>query len=113
MMTSSPILSKQKEEKMAKKICIILVTIVFVVTVAGLYPTRAASTQAVPRMTVEELKKLFDDPESELIIVDVRTGSSWSQSEVMIKSAVREDPEDFNSWAKKHPKEKTIVLYCT
>jgi rhodanese-related sulfurtransferase len=97
---------------MKSKVLVIL-TIIVCVTAMGLYLARAASTSDIPRMTVEDLKKLLDDPKSELIIIDVRTGSSWSKSELKIKTAVREDPEDFNSWAKKHPKEKTIVLYCT
>ena len=73
----------------------------------------AADNDDIPRMTVEQLKKLLDDPEAEILILDVRTGSSWTDSKTMITSAVYEDATDFTAWAKKHPKEKTIVLYCT
>ncbi len=99
---------------MKENISAILAIIIVCVAITGFYATTAtASNEDIPRMTVDQLKKLLDDPESALIIIDVRTGASWSDSKVMIKSAVREDPSDFNSWAKKHPKEKTFVLYCT
>jgi rhodanese-related sulfurtransferase len=86
--------------------------IVWVVVIAMYAPAVTANTD-IPRMTAEQLKKLMDDPKSDVIIIDVRTGSSWTKSNVMIKSAIREDPDNFAAWAKKHPKENSIVLYCT
>lgn len=64
----------------------------------------------VPRMGKEELKAMLGKPD--LIVFDVRTGSDWSGSDLKIKGAVREDPEDVGSWAKKYSKDKTLVLYC-
>jgi rhodanese-related sulfurtransferase len=61
-------------------------------------------------MTKEELKGLLSDPD--LIIVDVRLGRDWTGSDLKIKGAVREDPENIESWANKYSKDKTIVLYC-
>ena len=91
---------------MLKKACIISAIIVGVAAMA------AANTD-IPRMTVDQLKELLDDPKLAVIIIDVRTGSSWTKSKVMIKSAIREDPENFATWAKKYPQKNTIVLYCT
>ena len=61
-------------------------------------------------MTKEELKAMLGNPD--LIIIDVRYGRDWTDSELKIKGAVREDPETFDSWAKKYPKDKTLVFYC-
>ncbi len=97
---------------MKRKVLVCLMIAVCLITVRTDAP-KAASNDDIPRMSVEDLKKLLDDPESGLIIIDVRTGSSWTHSDVMIKTAIRENPTNFESWAQKHPKEKTLVLYCT
>ncbi len=62
-----------------------------------------------PRMTVEELRPLIGNPE--VVIIDVRVGDEWKKSTEKIQGAVREDPEKFNQWAAKYPKEKTFVFY--
>ncbi len=64
----------------------------------------------VPRMTKDELKGLLGNPA--VIILDVRVGRDWKDSEFKIKGAVREETVKFSSWATKYPKDKTIVLYC-
>ena len=69
-----------------------------------------AIASEVSRMTIEELKTNLDDPD--VVIVDVRVGKDWKGSEFKIKGAVRENPSEFNSWAEKYPKDKTLVLYC-
>ena len=64
----------------------------------------------VPRMTKEELKSLRSNPD--LIILDVRQPDDWNKSREKIAGAVREDPEkDMKTWAKKYPKDKTLVFY--
>jgi hypothetical protein len=75
----------------------------------GVFTTFALSADA-PKMTKEELKGLLSNPD--LIIVDVRLGRDWTGSDLKIKGAVREDPENIESWANKYPKDKTLVLYC-
>ena len=87
--------------------------LVLCVLAVGISISWAASPGDVPRMAIETLKELMEDSETELVILDVRTGSSWAESDVMIKAAIREDPEDFNSWSEKYPQDKTFVLYCT
>ena len=73
----------------------------------------AASSEDVPRMSVETLKDLLEDPESEVVVLDVRTGSSWKDDDMMIASAVREEPGELASWIEKYTPEQTLVLYCT
>jgi rhodanese-related sulfurtransferase len=63
-----------------------------------------------PRMTKDELKVRLDNPD--LLIIDVRYGKDWTDSDLKIKGAVREDPEAFDSWANKYPKDKILVFYC-
>jgi predicted sulfurtransferase len=70
----------------------------------------AMAQEDVPRMTKEELKAMLDSPD--LVVVDVRMGKDWKASELKIKGAVREDTAEFESWAEKYPKDKTLVLYC-
>jgi len=72
--------------------------------------TTLAKSTGAPRMTKEELKAMFGDPN--LVIIDVRHGMDWTGSELKIKGAVREDPGAVDSWANKYPKDKTLVFYC-
>ena len=65
---------------------------------------------SAPRMTKDDLKEMLSNPD--LVIIDVRYGKDWTDSDLKIRGAVREDPEAFNSWANKYPKNKTLVFYC-
>jgi hypothetical protein len=91
---------------MKKRLFIVTLIIFFMV---GILTSFAKSAEA-PRMTKEELMAMLGNPD--LIIIDVRYGKDWTESDVKIKGAVREDPEAFDSWAKKYPKDKTLVFYC-
>jgi hypothetical protein len=62
-----------------------------------------------PRLTTEELRSLIGNPD--VVIFDVRLGDEWTKSHEKIQGAVREDPEKYNQWAVKYPKEKTLVFY--
>ena len=64
----------------------------------------------VPRMSKEELKSLMGD--TQVVIIDVRTGWDWRLSGAKIKGALRENPKDVKSWSGKYDKNKTYVLYC-
>jgi hypothetical protein len=66
--------------------------------------------EAVPRINKEELKTQLGNPD--LVIIDVRAAHDWQDSNVKIKGAIREDPYQLESWIKKYPQTKTIVLYC-
>ena len=83
--------------------------ILFVFLGMGMYVTSVMSADA-PRMTKDELKALLGSPD--LIIIDVRLGGDWKESDLKIKGAVREEPRDVESWANKYSKDKTLVLYC-
>ena len=91
---------------MKKKLMIAGSLIFFMV---GVY-TEVAQSADAPRMTKEELKAMLDSPN--LVVIDVRTQGDLQESDLRIKGSVREDPDAFDSWANKYPKEKTILLYC-
>jgi len=76
---------------------------------AGAYAAGASKTE-VPRITKEKLKAMLEDPD--VIIIDDRSGSDWSGSEVKIKGAIREDSGRASDWMDKYPKDKTLVFYC-
>jgi len=60
------------------------------------------------RMSKEDLESRLDD--SGTVVIDVRRQQKEAQSK--IKNAVLEDPDRVDSWAKKYPKDKNLVLYC-
>ena len=78
-------------------------------TVVGI-SALAALAQEAPRITKEELKEMLGNPD--VIIIDLRLGRDWENSELRIEGALKEDPGNLNSWLSKFPKEKTLVLYC-
>ena len=63
-----------------------------------------------PRIEKEKLKGLLGKPE--LALIDVRAGADWKASTQKIKGAVREDPDQTDTWMKKYPQDKTLVFYC-
>jgi len=91
---------------MKKGLFIAALLIFFIV---GILTTFARSAEA-PRMTKEELKAMFGN--SDVIVIDVRAEGDWTGSDLKIKGAVRENPGAIESWAKKYPKETTLVFYC-
>ena len=92
-------------EKRSSKALAVLLGVV----VAGLYPI-AAMAQEVPRTTKEDLKALLGKPG--VVLLDVRSEESWTNSDQKISGAVREDPSQVKSWIDKYQKDSTIVLYC-
>ncbi len=77
----------------------------FLLTLAGM-----AAATSYTMITKEDL--LAQRDAQDLIIVDVRPMTSWMFSTSKIKGAVRENPNDVESWLGKYPKDRTIVLYC-
>jgi len=82
---------------------------IFILFLAGVFTSLALSAD-VPKLTKDELKALFGNPD--LIIVDVRYDKHWADSDLKIKGALREDPEKIESWLNKYSKDKIIVFYC-
>ncbi len=64
-----------------------------------------------PLISPDQLKSVLSD--SNLTILDVRTGSDWETSEYKIKGAHRAAPEDFDAWSDKYNKNGHYVLYCS
>ena len=84
-----------------------LVILPLLILLTGITMSLAAD---VPVVTKEELKAQMGN--SNVMILDVRTGKDWKSSEFKIKGAVRADPSEFDKWATTYPKDKTLVLYC-
>ena len=78
---------------------------------ALLYVIPFSEAADVNRMAKEELKPMLGS--SDLMVIDVRKVSDWDSSELKIKDAVREDPEQVEKWMGKYTKEKALVFYCT
>jgi rhodanese-related sulfurtransferase len=84
-----------------------ILTLLLVFLLSGISAIAAAD---VPKITGEELKTMLGSPD--LIIIDVRIERDWKKSNLKIPGAVWEDFLEVETWAKKYPKDKTIVLYC-
>ena len=93
---------------MKKKMIGIVVVAAYVAM--AIIVNQSATAAEIPRMTKEELKAKLGT--SDLLIVDIRVGTDWKASEMKIKGAVRGDPQNIETWAKKYPKDTTFVLYC-
>jgi rhodanese-related sulfurtransferase len=93
---------------MKKKMIRIVLVAVYVAM--AIIVKQSATAAEIPRMTKEELKAKLGT--SDLLIVDIRVGTDWKASEMKIKGAVRGDPQNIETWAKKYPKDTTFVLYC-
>lgn len=69
-----------------------------------------ASASEAPRIGKDEVKARLGAADTS--IVDVRANSDWLLAEMKIKGAVRENPDDVDSWASRYPKDRTLILYC-
>ena len=85
-----------------------MVFLVMAFMLLGMWVSMAFASE-ISRISKEELKSMLGKPE--VVVIDVRTLWDRKMSLKQIKGAVREDPGDVKSWAKKYSKEKTIVLY--
>ena len=92
-------------EKIMVRLVLVLAYVALAITMG-----QTATAADVPRMTKEDLKAKLATPN--LVIVDLRVGTDWKASEMKIKGAVRGDPQNIETWAKKYPKDTTFVLYC-
>ena len=91
---------------MEKRLFLAILLILFMVEGCAMF----VKPVDAPRMTKDELKAMLGSPD--LLIIDVRYGKDWTDSDLKIRGAIREDPEAFDSWANKYPKDKTLVFYC-
>lgn len=85
---------------------IIAVIIMFLPVIA------LTADDGVPRIAKEELKTKMEQGE-DILVLDVRTGMSYTGSKTKIKGAIRFAPNDIDVWSKNLPKDKEIITYCT
>jgi rhodanese-related sulfurtransferase len=76
----------------------------------GASTEKSCSGPPIQKITKEELKAMLGEPG--LVIIDVRIGRSWTESDQKIEGAIHEDPEKIDLWASKYANDKKIVLYC-
>ncbi len=62
-----------------------------------------------PLLDKETVKYWLSDPQ--VLILDVRAAKDWQVSDQKIKAAVRQDPDEVQTWAANLPKDQKIVLY--
>ena len=97
-----------------KRVILIMVGAILGLAVAGM-PLNARSAKKdipypeIPRMTLNEVKKLLGRPG--VILLDCRPVEQWKDSDSKLPGAVHEDPTDVKSWAHKYPKDSTIIIY--
>jgi hypothetical protein len=65
----------------------------------------------IVRISVHQVKKLLDHPDT--VIIDVRTYRNWWRSSKKIPTAVREDPSKVDQWREKYLKDQTLIFYCS
>lgn len=63
----------------------------------------------VKSMDVDQLNSRLDRPNT--LVLDVRYGRTWTESNEKIKGARRADPAAFSKWADSFSKEDDLVLY--
>jgi hypothetical protein len=63
----------------------------------------------VKSMDVDQLYSRLDSPNT--LVLDVRYGRTWTESNEKIKGARRADPAAFSQWADSFPKADDLVLY--
>ena len=71
----------------------------------------ANNALAVPRMSVNELKKQLGNPD--MAIIDVRRQKNWWSSTEKILTAAREDPAKVSQWYTTYPRDKIFIFYCS
>ncbi|HUS14207.1 MAG TPA: rhodanese-like domain-containing protein [Chloroflexia bacterium] len=73
-------------------------------------PTVAGGGAEAERMTLEDFKKLYDDPAKRPLIVDVRAKDAYDQGH--IEGAVSVPESDIDTRFKEIPRDKLVVAYC-
>jgi hypothetical protein len=95
---------------MRKALFVLVIVLLSGFVQSALCAAAASGPESVPRMSIEALKAQLGNPD--VVVIDVRSTHDWDESGIMIKGAIREDPRQLDSWIKKYPQNKTIVLYC-
>ena len=72
--------------------------------------TPPPTEEPAPRMTLEDFKKLYDDPAKRPIIIDVRSKEIFDGGH--IKGAISFPEADIDTRVGELPKDKLVVAYC-
>src|SRR5439155_6575232 len=72
--------------------------------------TPPPTEEPAPRMTLEDFKKLYDDPSKRPIIIDVRAKETFDAGH--IKGAISFPESDLDTRVGELPKDKLVVAYC-
>jgi rhodanese-related sulfurtransferase len=83
---------------------------IIITTVLLLAMCLTASAASVALMSTDELKSRLGD--ADLVVLDVRAGRDWHNSDKKIAGSERVKPGGANQWVINYPKDKEIVLYC-
>lgn len=91
----------------------ISIILLVALSLSSAHPENLAANDAiaVPRMSVNELKKQLGNPD--VAIIDVRRQKNWWSSTKKILNAAREDPAKVYQWYTTYPRDKILVFYCS
>lgn len=87
-----------------------LTTVFTLFAVAWIFSAPGFAADEAPRIAIEEVKALLNDPN--VALLDARITPDWKKSDKKIKGAIRIDPLDVGVWAGNYPKDKKIIVYC-
>lgn len=92
---------------------VLLSSVLLLGFVSVIQPATASTKEngRIGRMSIETLAAKLDDPA--IAILDVRTGSSWTDVTEQIPGSLRLEPRKASMWASKLDPSKHYVLYCT
>ena len=100
---------------MIKNIIMLVTILLMLVSVSVADVTqniRAKDVNAIGKTSAKTLKSKIDKGHK-LVIIDVRTGTSWEHSKVKIKGALRIPYQEIAKRAGDIPMGSEIVTYCT
>lgn len=91
---------------------LILLAVVALVSVAAglLLYSAPAETADVPRVSADYLERKLGS--EGVVVVDSRTDSDWSESDLKIKGAIRGRLGEEVEWAADLPRDAEIIIYC-
>jgi hypothetical protein len=74
--------------------------------------TQGTSGDTPPRMPLDELKGLYDDPAKRPLIIDVRATQAYSEGHILGAVSMPEQDIDVLVSTGKIPKDKLVIAYC-
>lgn len=84
--------------------------VVLLTAMAALGAGAASAGDGAPRIGKDDLKAMLGAADTS--IIDVRAVTDWWGSSLKIQGAIRENPNNVDSWASNYPKDRTLILYC-